>query len=183
MRKMDMRSEYLIIRIGLATLISISFFTLPAFAESQSHTVQVSATILPRLEFSVAPETGSSIAFGTILQPASGEVATKTVAVNLSVFSNLGQPYHVTQTVRRPLSNSNGSDIPEGQFLVSTRNAERGITSPNSRPIVAGENTTLYTSDSHGKSDAFVADYSLAVTPATPAGDFATEIVYTVTSL
>lgn len=178
-----MQSEKTFIRPVMAMLIVISGITPPVFAESQSHTVQVSATILPRLELSVAPETGSSIAFGAILQPANGDITTKTIAVNLSVFSNLDRPYHVTQTVRQPLSNNNGTDIPDNQFLVSTRNASRGNTLANALAVIPGENTTLYTSDARGKSDAFVADYSLAVTPATPAGDFATEIVYTVTSL
>lgn len=155
-----------------------------AYAESQSHTVQVSATILPRLELSVTPSTGSAIAFGAIMQPSDGETTVKTVAVNLSVFSNLDRPYHVTQSVRHALANEQGVEIPSGQFLVSGRDSARGeirVTAPVA--ITAGESATLYTSDANGKSDAFVADYQLAVTPATPAGNFGTEIVYTVTSL
>lgn len=165
------------------SVVAISSLSL-AYAESQSHAVQVSATILPRLELSVAPSTGSAIAFGAIMQPADGDVATKTVAVNLSVFSNLDRPYAVTQSIRHPLTNEQGIDIPNQQFLVSGRDATRGelgMTTPVA--VVAGESATLYTSDAHGKSDAFVADYQLAVTPATPAGNFGTEIVYTVTSL
>ena len=165
-------------------VIAIHGLSLMAYAESQSQTVQVTATILPRLELSVVPATGSSIAFGALLQPTDGDVATKTVAVNLSVFSNLDRPYHVTQSIRHRLINTQGSDIPDSQFLVSARGAARGdIPLSTPAPIIPGESATLYTSDAHGKIDTFTADYHLMVTPATPAGDFATEMVYTVTSL
>jgi len=155
-----------------------------ALAETTSHTVQVTATILPRLELTVTPSTGASIAFGAMTQPAQGEEASRTVAVNVSVFSNLDRPYHVTQVIRHPLTSALGSTIPDEQFLVSTRGAAIGearVTA--STPIVPGEVTTLYTSNARGKSDAFAADYTLEVTPVTPAGDFATAIIYTVTSL
>ncbi len=168
--------------VAWSFLIFAHALPLAAFAESQSHSVQVTATILPRLELSVSPATGSAIAFGAIVQPDDGHVTTKTVAVNLSVFSNLDRPYHVTQSLRRSLTNAEGTAIPDKQFSVSARGASRGdVGSPG--PIIPGQMATLYTSDAHGKSDAFVADYALAVTPTTVAGDFATEIVYTVTSL
>lgn len=163
-------------------LIIAHALPLAAFAESQSHSVQVTATILPRLELSVSPETGSAIAFGAIVQPDNGQVATKTVAVNLSVFSNLDKPYYVTQSLRHPLANADGTAIPDSQFSVSARGASRGDVGA-AGPMVPGQMETLYTSDAHGKSDAFTADYALAVTPTTAAGNFATEIVYTVTSL
>lgn len=155
-----------------------------AFAESESRTVEVSATILPRLELSVTPATGSSIAFGAITQPAPGDQTAQSVAVTLSVFSNLDRPYHVTQMIRRPLTNAQGAAIPDSQFLVTTHDAALGqLGAPSPTPVVPGAPTTLYWSNTRGKSDAFTADYRLNITPATPAGDFLTEIVYTVTSL
>lgn len=155
-----------------------------SFAESDSKTVHVSATILPRLELSVTPETGTDIAFGAIEQPASGDETNRSVKVNVSVFSNLGRPYHVSQLVRRPLTNAAGSAIADEQFRVLTHDGSRGRTgAPQPTPIVPGTPTTLYLSNDRGKSDAFLADYTLRVTPTTPAGDFDTEIVYTVTSL
>jgi hypothetical protein len=154
------------------------------FAETDSQTVQVTATILPRLELTVSPETGDAIAFGAIRQPDPAGSAARTVKVSVNVFSNLGRPYHVTQLVRQPLSSRTGAVIPDGQFLVSAQDASRGELGPV-RPaaVVPGLSTTLYRSDSRGKSDAFRADYTLNVTSDTPAGDFQTEIVYTVTSL
>lgn len=155
-----------------------------AFAETQSKTVQVTATILPRLELSVEPATGPTIAFGAISQPADGQTAARSVAVSLRVFSNLDRPYHVTQLIRQPLTNTQGSAIPHEQFLLATRDASRGqLRVPQPISFVPGVPITLYESDARGKSDAFTAEYHLAVTPATPAGDFETTILYTVTSL
>ena len=158
--------------------------TFPVCAESDSKTVRVSATIVPRLELSVTPQTGQDVAFGIIEQPSLGETTRRSVNVALNVFSNLGRPYHVTQLVRHPLANIDGSAIPADQFQVETHDASRGtLGAPSATAIVPGDSTTLYTSDGRGKSDAFLADYSLTVTPHTPAGTFGTEIVYTVTSL
>ena len=163
------------ISLGLASSLS---------AESDSKTVQVTATILPRLELTVTPETGESIAFGAITQPAPGDRTARSVKVSLNVFSNLDRPYQVTQLVRQPLSTAAGSTIPAAQFLVTAHDAARGQLVPiQPTAILPGAATTLYISDSRGKSDAFLADYSLTVTPETPAGNFHTEIVYTVTSL
>ena len=155
-----------------------------AFAESVSKSVRVSATILPRLEISVTPETGSDISFGAIEQPAPGDTAGRSVKVNVGVFSNLGHPYQITQTVRQPLISTDGARIPDEQFVVSTRDATQGsLAAPQPVAVSPGTTTTLYTSNGRGKSDSFIADYSLRVTPQTPAGDFTTEIVYSVTSL
>ena len=166
-----------------AAVITLSLAS-PLFAESDSKTVQVTATILPRLELTVTPETGEGIAFGAITQPAPGDQDSRSVRVAVNVFSNLDRPYHVTQMIRRPLVNVEGSAIPDPNFLVSAHDAGRGRAGPV-RPtaMIPGRATTLYTSDERGKSDAFKADYTLTVTPETPAGDFATDIVYTVTSL
>lgn len=156
----------------------------PSFAESDSKTVRASATILPRLELSVSPETGEGIVFGVIEQPAPGSEAARSVSVRLNVFSNLGHPYQVTQAIRRPLTNADGQRIPEGQFRVTTRDAGLGVLGVEQpTPLTPGLPTTLYTSNERGKSDRFSADYTLTVTPETPAGDFDTEILYTVTSL
>ena len=169
--------------VGVALTLLSSGLTVTASAESDSKTVQVTATILPRLELTVTPETGQTIAFGAVTQPADGAAA-RSVKVSVNVFSNLDRPYQVTQLVRQPLSSARGSTIPEGQLLVRARDAARGQLGPvQPIAVVAGTPTTLYRSDSRGKSDAFSADYTLHVTPETPAGDFQTEIVYTVTSL
>lgn len=155
-----------------------------AWAESASKTVQVTATILPRLELSVTPETGSAITFGAIEQPAAGETADRSVRVAVGVFSNLGHPYHVTQLVRRGLTNREGAVISDDQFRVMTHDARLGSTTAvQPTPITPGTPSTLYLSNTQGKSDNFLADYTLTVAPATVAGDYDTEIVYTVTSL
>lgn len=166
------------------TALAITMIPPLGLAESDSRTVQVTATILPRLELTVTPEMGHAVAFGAIEQPALGGETERTVQVNLSVFSNLDQPYHVSQLVRHPLRSADGAEISETHFRVRTHAASRGqlaLTQP--APITSGQSTTLYTSNERGKSDAFSAEYTLTVTPETPAGDFATEIVYTVTSL
>ena len=170
--------------IGTVAVVAALAIAPPLFAESDSKTVPVTATILPRLELTVTPETGDAIAFGAITQPAPGDEDSRSVRVAVNVFSNLDRPYHVTQMIRRPLVNGEGSAIPDPHFLVSAHDAARGQAGPV-RPtaMIPGRAITLYTSDERGKSDAFKADYTLTVTPETPAGDFATEIVYTVTSL
>ena len=154
------------------------------FAETETKTVRVSATILPRLELSVTPETGEEITFGAITQPAPGEATSRSIKVAVNAFSNLGTPYHITQMVRQPLTSPEGLVIANEQFQVLTTGASRGtLGSSEPTPIVAGTPTTLYRSNARGKSDAFSAEYTLTVTSDTPAGEFDTEIVYTVTSL
>jgi hypothetical protein len=106
------------------------------------------------------------------------------VAVHLNVFSNLGRPYQVTQLIRRALMNGDGQMIPADQFQVSARGAQLGqVETDRPTAILPGVDTPLYTSNERGKSDRFSADYILTVTPQTPAGEYDTEIVYTVTSL
>lgn len=172
-------------RIVMAGVLMAAVLGAPVVrAESESKTIQVSATILPRLELSITPETGSAIAFGALQQPAPEAVASRSVKVNVGVFSNLGHPYQVTQMVRRPLTNREGATIADSQFTVATREAALGsLAAPGGMAIVPGTSATLYTSNAIGKSDAFLADYTLTATSKTPAGDFGTEIVYTVTSL
>ncbi len=166
--------------VGLAGTLASS----PAFAETDTKTIQVSATILPRLELSIIPDTGRDITFGAIEQPAEGDLAQRTVKVKLGVFSNLGAPYHVTQLVRQPLTSLEGRTVADEQFTVSAHDAALGqVHTAGQTAITAGHPMTLYTSNTIGKSDQFLADYTLHVTPTTPAGEFNTEIVYTVTSL
>lgn len=169
---------------GIAALMGLLYTIPSACAETDSKTVKVSATIVPRLELSVTPQTGQDIAFGVIEQPSAGDTTHRSVNVALNVFSNLARPYQVTQLVRQPLTNSDGASIPSDQFQVETHDAARGtLGAPSATAIVPGNATTLYLSDERGKSDSFHADYNLTVTPRTPAGTFGTEIVYTVTSL
>ena len=170
--------------LGVAALLTATALCPPLAAETKTHTVQVSATILPRLELSVKPETGADIAFGAIEQPATGQQVSRSVRVSVGVFSNLDRPYHVTQLVRRPLTNAQGETMAVEQFQVTTPPAALGRTAA-SVPVTIepGTPTTLYLSNERGKSNSFQADYILTVTPTTPAGDYRTEIVYTVTSL
>ena len=172
------------LRSRWAVLAAILLTAPRAFAESDSKSVQVTCTILPRLELSVSPDTGDQIAFGVLEQPAPGETANRSVKVQLNVFSNLGRPYQVTQLIRRSLATPEGLAIGDEQFRVLTAGSARGQLG-TSEPVamVPGVAATLYTSDERGKSDAFSADYTLTVTPQTPAGEYGTEIVYTVTSL
>ena len=166
--------------IGLACVIGAPL----SFSESDSKVVRVSATILPRLELSISPNTGESIAFGELEQPAPGDTRSRSVTVTVNVFSNLGHPYQVTQLVRQPMTNPQGHLIPDEQFRITTLGTARGsLGAMDATPITPGASTTLYTSDDRGKSDTFLAEYTLTVTPQTPAGDFNTEVLYTVTSL
>lgn len=174
------RSFSALLGLGLASFIGAS----PSFGESDSKVVRVSATILPRLELSVTPETGDSIEFGRLQQPALGDTRSRLIRVSVNVFSNLGHPYQVTQLVQRPMTNREGQTIPDEQFRVTTLGSARGsLGAIDATPITPGASTMLYTSDDRGKSDAFSAEYTLNVTPQTPAGTFDTEVVYTVTSL
>ena len=169
--------------IGL-TVLAITMGPSLVLAESDSKTVQVTATILPRLELTVTPEMGHTVAFGAIEQPAPGDETERTAHVSLNVFSNPDQPYHVSQLIRHPLRSTDGAEISETHFRVRTHTASRGqlaLTQPT--PIISGQSTTLYTSNERGKGDTFSAEYTLTITPETPAGDFTTDIVYTVTSL
>lgn len=170
--------------LAMAVSLTSLLINSPAFAETETRTVQVSATILPRLELTVTPETGSGIAFGALTQPAVGDTDARTVKVKVGIFSNLGAPYHVTQMVRQPLTSTTGLAIEDAQFTVVAHGAGLGhVHTPSATPIVPERPLMLYTSNAIGKSDQFLADYTLQVTPTTPAGEFDTEIVYTVTSL
>ncbi len=125
------------------------------------------------------PEGGSSLHFGTFR---SGEEKQEK-KVLITIRSNIGQPYQVSQIVSRKLTNAEGSSIPVENFIYHGSNAESGsllATAPT--PVREGE-TPVYTSDSNGSPDAFILDYSLTLSPETRAGSYTSDVRYSISTL
>lgn len=103
--------------------------------------------------------------------------------VILTVHSNLGQPYQVSQIVPRKLTNEEGTVIPREHFQFFGSEAQTGILvvmSPT--PVQEGE-TVVFTSDNRGTPEKFVLNYSLTIPYGARAGTYNSEVKYSITTL
>lgn len=107
----------------------------------------------------------------------------KNSTVNLTVHSNLSEPYQISQVVSRKLTNLEGSTIGDENFVYSTANAETGRLMATSPVPVKEGDTVLFTSDNKGTPEAFEVNYSLKVPKDAPAGKYSSEIRYSATTL
>lgn len=103
--------------------------------------------------------------------------------VFLTIHSNLGRPYQVTQIVSRKLMNQEGSAIPSDDFQWDIAGSKTGILkAPSLTPVQEGE-TVLFTSDNKGTPEKLTLTYSLAVPKDARAGSYSSDIRYSITTL
>ena len=103
--------------------------------------------------------------------------------VLLTVRSNLGQPYQVSQVVPRKMTNTEGGVIPKGYFLFFGAKAKTGLVAVSEpTPVEEGE-TVVFTSDKKGSPEEFALNYVLTIPPGTKAGAYNSEVKYSITTL
>lgn len=104
--------------------------------------------------------------------------------VTLTVVSNLGKPYQVSQLVGRKLTNEKGVTIDRESFTyrVDAGPASGGNALRGPSAVTEGE-STLYTSDRRGTPEKIVVRYDLNVPPGAHSGAYTSEIKYSLTTI
>ncbi len=147
-------------------------------AEQLSESVDVVAYIKPQLSLTIEPETGGEINFGTVFSAEDAHRLSDPVGVNVSVSSNLGKPYEVTQRLSKRMVNQDGIGLPTGGLLVRPNGARPGLHSE----LPADDLQTVFVSDPAGQPDTGKVFYQLLVPPKQAAGLYRGTITMTVTS-
>lgn len=103
--------------------------------------------------------------------------------VFLTVHSNLGQPYQVSQIVPRKLTNEEGTVIPREHFQFFGSDAQTGVlTVMSPTPVQEGE-SVVFTSNQKGAPEKFTLNYILTVPRGARAGSYNSEVRYSITTL
>jgi len=122
---------------------------------------------------------GSRLYFGTFKN--TDEAQSR--SVRLTVHSNLGQPYQVTQIVSRRLTSQEGVAVPKEAFTYFGSEGKTGVLSAKTPvPVPEGE-SAVFTSDKNGTPESFILSYSLQIPKETKAGSYTSEVKYSVTTL
>lgn len=160
--------------VSVACLWAWPLITPTPVAEAASQTVEVVATIEPELSLAIEPETGERIDLGIIHSSPTESRLSQAVNVNVRIWSNLGQPYQVTQQLIEPLTNEHGTTVPPGHLLLNPY--QEGLGLPADRPQV------ILSSDPSGRSSNTSVSYQLRVPSRQPAGTYRGTILMTVTA-
>lgn len=148
----------------------------PPWAQGASQTVEVVARIEPELSMTITPETGDRIDLGTTYSAQTEPRLSQPVRVTLRVFSNLGQPYDVTQQLVSPLTSDTGVSLASDDLLVF------GDDGSDVQGRGAGQPQTLFSSDPLGRSMDRSVSYRLRVPPGQAAGTYRGTLLMSVTA-
>ena len=159
--------------------ISFKVESSSAFVSAEVINVPVRVEVEPIFYLEVDVEQGSNLNFGVFR---SGEERQEKKFV-LTVHSNLGQPYQVTQIVPRKLTSQEGAVIPKEHFTFFGSDAQTGVLSVMSpSPVQEGE-SVVFTSNQKGAPEKFILDYVLTVPREAKAGSYNSEVRYSITTL
>lgn len=105
----------------------------------------------------------------------------KTSEVLMEIKTNLGKPYQVTQDIKMELTNKDGSRIADEYFTLRTV----GIDTKGNVQVIQNEkvskgSTVLFVSDQQGSADKFKIVYELTCPKEARAGDYATNVTYSI---
>jgi hypothetical protein len=109
----------------------------------------------------------------------------RTFWIEVTVKTNLGKPYLVTQKVTSDLTNKAGKSIPSKYFTIRTEtvNNTKGILKfPQNTEFKPGD-TVLFVSDKKGSADTFKTVYELSAPVGVIAGDYSASVVYSLSEL
>lgn len=152
-----------------------------AESKSESRTLHVHVKIEPIFLVDVTPRYGGdTVEFGTIKRAEGEKVKTEPVQVDISVLSNLGVPYQVSQTATQVLTSEEGTKLPLENLNVRASEAVHGVGKIQTPEPVTPKEQLLFESSPKGESDQFTADYSLQIPPTQLGGNYRTDIVYTI---
>ncbi len=148
-------------------------------APSQVINVSVRIEIQAMLYLDVLFDRGTDLHFGSFR---TGEEKQER-KITLTVHSNLGQPYQVTQILSRKLTNDEGSAIPEEYFQFYASDAKTGTLEVISPAPVRQGNHVVFTSDRTGTPEQFSLNYTLAIPRDARAGSYHAETIFSITAL
>jgi hypothetical protein len=109
----------------------------------------------------------------------------RTFEIEVTVKTNLGKQYLVTQKVTSDLTNKAGKSIPSKYFTIRTEtlNNTKGILKfPQNAEVKPGD-TVLFVSDKKGSADTFKTVYELSAPEGVVAGDYSASVVYSLSEL
>jgi hypothetical protein len=108
----------------------------------------------------------------------------KTSEVTLEVKTNTAKPYQVTQNITLDLTNKEGKAIPSRYFTLQTVPLDtKGKLNFTDKQEVKKGTSVLFISDSQGSPDKFKVVYELACPKETTAGDYGTDVTYSLTEI
>ena len=159
--------------------ISFKIESNSTFFSNQVFNIPVYVEIEPVFYLDVEADQGSGLHFGTYR---TGEEKQDSRVV-LTVHSNLGEPYQVTQIVSRKLTNQEGAFIPKEHFTFFGSEAQTGLlTVMSSKEISEGE-SVVFTSNKTGSPEKFILNYTLTVPKEAKSGSYSSDIKYSITTL
>ena len=150
----------------------------PSFS-NQIFNIPIRVEIESVFYLDVEVEKGSNLHFGTFK---TGEEKEEKKVV-LTVHSNLGEPYQVSQIVSRNLTNSEGVFIPKDHFTFFGSDAQTGLLIVMSPQAVSEGESMVFTSNKLGDPEEFTLNYSLAIPNEAKAGNYSSDIKYSITTL
>ncbi len=128
-------------------------------------------------DLTVTPELGGIIRFSDLrpLQPP------RTQEVIIEIKTNTRRPYQISQNVISEFIDKEGNIIPQGYFKLSTASLDtKGVLKYLKSTEVRKGEMVLFISDKEGTSDKFKIIYELNIPLDVKAGDYSTQIVYSI---
>lgn len=158
------------------TLVSLFFcFSGHCLAQgTATETVGFSVNVEPLFVVNTSAEGGGNIDLG----PAGpGEPPASRVA-RVSVRSNTGRPYRITQRLEQRLQGDGGSGLEEEPVLFTvTDGADGGRSEVKSPTPLTPDPVTLFTSGPEGESDDFTVVYTVSSRRLIPAGSYRARVI------
>lgn len=154
--------------------------------ESQSPAVKNEVINIP-IRFEIEPifsletkiEQSNGLNFGSFKTGEENEIR----QVAIDVRSNLGQPYQVSQVIPRKMMNEKGASLNDDYFKVKVEGPQSGtVLISDFEPVRMGE-APLFTSDAQGSPETLVLSYNLTIPKNSQAGNYTTELKYSITTL
>ena len=151
-------------------------------AASKTATIRSQAHINDMLELTISSSGASELRFGNI-RSSPNSIKTEPITIVVSVISNTGQRYQVSQLLNGALENAQGDRIlPEHlQFTTASENLTGTVISDPTGLIPGPQ--TIFISNSAGSSETIRAQYTLSPPPYQAPGNYSALLTYTASAL
>ena len=161
-------------RYFLAAAVLLGFAA-PSLAQgTATETVGFSVNIEPVFVVNSSAEGGGNIDLGPV---GPGEPPASRVA-RVSVRSNTGRPYRITQRLEQRLQGAGGSDLEEEPVLFTVTDGVNGGKSEVKSPApLTSQPVALFASGPSGESDDFTVIYTVSSRRLIPAGSYRARVI------
>ncbi len=150
-------------------------------AQKKIDTLQIEVNNERMFDFTVAPENQKYAIEFSNLTPLTPP---KQNAVIFETRTNIGKPYQVIQGITSALTNKQGDIIPDRYFTFWTESlSTKGTLKFPKRQEVRSGNVVLFASDNQGSSDKFKIIYELECPKDAKAGDYSTNVTYSLSEI